>query len=572
MTVSALVLSGEEPAPEALEATGPGERRPRRRRLAVHLAAYAMILMALAPFMHLDTAWSVDEGLYVYQVRALQQGDWKLEYWAESIDPDGRWFPLKNHQPGEGGFFPYIKSPAYPLLLWAVTTAVGDFGLHLLPLLGALGAAAAAWLLAAQVDRRAAPFAFWIAAAGPVVVNAYAIWAHAPSAAVAGLTAYAAIRALRAGISAPRLVGLCAGVALGVLLRTEGLLFAAAVTATLGALGGIRLLTRAPDALRSILLAAVTGTTGLLVNALEHRWVVSIIDHSVTNDYVRGDALPYLDGRLQGAKHVLWNESYFFTNNANLKVAVVAALVAGLALRLGSRRAEVVAAGAMFVASATLLVYLFRVPLDTVPGIIPAWPAAIFGLLLLRWRDATQVERVLAATVLLALLATLATQYTFGGGFEWGARYLSPLFPLVAALAALAFTRRFQRSAAMTRRHLAFFLVLLALVPAAGGLIAQARLRGGVDRWIEVAENGPQVVITSNEWRAQGAYRTFPERQWLHVELPEIPVALERLAEAGYPGVTVLEPLSDWATEPSSVPDGYQVQRDLGSAVVLTRS
>jgi hypothetical protein len=546
------------------------------RLLRVHLAVFALALISLAPFMRVNTAWTVDEGLYSYQVRALQQGDWKIDYWAAPIDPDGRWFPLKRHEKGRDSYFPYVKSPAYPLLMWAATRVVGDsIGLHLFPILGALGAAAAAWLLASLVDRRAAPFAFWIAALGPVVINAYVIWAHAPSAAVAGLTAYAATRALRGGITATRVAGLCIGIASGVLLRSEGLLFAAALAAALGALGALRLLARAPNAARAVWLAATAGTTALTVNALEHRWVVSIVGHIFSNDYVRNDGLPYWEGKILGARHILLDVSYLETGTlltiVELVMTVVVTVATARALSRSEFRAHVVASVAMFMVAA-LLVVRFLGPSDTVPGIIPAWPIAIIGLILFKWRLANQVERVLAGVIVLELLATLATQYPEGGGFEWGARYLSPLYPLIAALAALALYRTIQGSSISARRHLVPLMVLLTLIPAAGGLRAQTSLRSKVDQWIQIVEGAPGVVITTDEWLAQGAFRTYPAHEWLHVQSPEIPTALTRLGEAGYKDVIVLEPLSAWSTETLHPPGGYRVRRDLGPAVYLTHS
>ena len=78
------------------------------------------------------------------------------------------------------------------------------FGLHLLNLLGVVGAAVAAWLLAGELDPRLRRPAFWLAAGGPVLVNGFLVWAHAPSAALAGLALVAAARIVRRGITPGR--------------------------------------------------------------------------------------------------------------------------------------------------------------------------------------------------------------------------------------------------------------------------------------------------------------------------------------------------------------------------------
>jgi hypothetical protein len=548
-------------------------RHQRFRRLRLHLAVYALILIAIAPFMRLNAPWNVDEGLYVYQVRALQQGDWDLHYWAESIDPDGRWFPLRNHEVSGDSYFPYVKSPTYPMLMWNATRVAGDsVGLHLLPVLGALGAAAAAWLLASQLDRRTAPIAFWVAALGPVVVNAYVVWAHNLSSAVAGLTAYAAIRGLRGGNMATCLVGLSAGAAFGVLLRTEGLLFAAALAVALGLVGATRVLKRMPNVGRPIWLAAAAATTALTVYRLENRWITSIVGHSASEPVRGGDGAPYWQGRLEGAQHILFDSTYQFPGSRFSLMAmgaVVATLIAGLALRGRTPRTQAVGLGATFAAVTAFMVRFAGLTADTAPGIIVAWPIAILGLMLFQWRTTVPVERVLAGIVILEVLATLATQYAYGGGKEWGARYLSPLYPLMAALAAVALFRTTQLSSPTARRRLVGGMVLLGLIPAVGGVWAVRNYRAVSDQPIRKIDGAPGVMVSSEQWAAQRGFRTYPAHEWLHVPVSEIPTVLDRLGPAGHRDVIVFEPLDAWTTDPKHPGGGYQVRRDLGSVVLL---
>ena len=541
----------------------------------MHVAIYALILVGLAPFMRLDTPWSVDEGLYVYQVRALQEGGWELDYWAKDIDPAGRWFPLTNHTRAGDSYFPYVRSPMFPLALWIGTEILGDAaGLHALGILGASGAAAAAWLLASRINPRAAPAAFWITALGPVLLYGYAVWAHAPSSAAAGLAVYAAFVALDRGITARSAISLGVGVAAGVLLRTEGLLLGMALAASLGAVAGWRILRRMAGAALALGLGVAAGGTTVVVNALESRWVTSIVPAGAGNDYVRGDELAYWNSKMQGAKHILLDGRYLTSSSiavATALVVTVAVVTAGVAVRRRSLPDGLGAVG-LIAAVAALVIRFAAEPYDTIPGVFPAWPMAVFGLLLVSWRRGTLKERILVGIIALETLATLATQYTEGGGFEWGARYLSPLYPLAGALAAAALVRTISNFPSARRRQMIPLLVALALVPAIGGVRATTKLRARYDGAVRPVEAGRGVVITNEDFLAQVAYRSYPEYRWLRVQSPEIPIALERLAAAGYRDVIVLQPLDAWNRDGGSIPGGYRVLRDGGQKVYLTHN
>jgi hypothetical protein len=409
-----------------------------------------------------------------------------------------------------------------------------------------------------------------------VVVNAYAVWAHALSAGVAGLTAYVAIRALRDGITAGRVFCLALGIGTGVLLRSEGLLFAAALAAVIGLVGAIRLAGRHPRALTGVVLAGLIAVAALGANRLEGRWVSSFAGHAnAKSDYVSGGDTPYLAGRIEGASHVLADVNYFEGRGDPLTpvktlLTVTATLLAGMALSRRSRQAGMMAMAALGVV-VILLGLRFLGPPDTAPGIIAAWPVAIVGLLLFKWRAATQTERLLIGIVGLEVFATLTTQYPEGGAIEWGARYLSPLYPLIAALAALSLYRNFRETASDSRwRVVRPALALLAILAAGAGLYGQAGVRKHLDRpldRIEVAE-GP--VVTSDEWFAQVGYRTYPDHEWLHVPESEIPTALTKLAAAGYKDLIVFQPLNRLTGDPSHIPGGYQLRRDLRSVLHLT--
>ena len=450
-------------------------------------------------------------------------------------------------------------------------------GLHLLPLAGALLTAIAAWLLAALADRRAAPYAFWIAALGPVVVNAYAVWAHALSAGVAGLTAYVAVCALRERATVLRVFCLGFGAASGVLLRSEGLLFAAALAAVFGTVGAIRLVRRSPGTIVALSLAGVIGLSAVGASRLEHQWVTSITGQAKNKaDYVLAGDAPYLAGKVDGAIHVLADTNYYEGRGEPISalktlLTLMATFLVGLALARRSRTAGTLGLAALGIVIG-LLGLRFLGPPDTAPGIIAAWPIAVIGLLLFKWRAATTVERILLGVIALEVLATLATQYPEGGAIEWGARYLSPLYPLIAALAALSWSRTVADTASEVRWQIVRpALVLLTVLAAGAGLYGMAGFRGSMDRFIDPIEAGSGPVITRDEWFAQVGYRTFPDHEWLHVPESEIPSALTMLAAEGYKDVIVYEPLARLTDDPARIPGGYEVRRDMRRLLYLSQ-
>ena len=185
----------------------------------MHVVALAALIVAIAPFLHLQTGWVGDEGAYALQVRALQQGGWEYDYGAQVIDPKGSWFPLPTGEGFDyrfgGRFYSYAKHPTYSILQRIAVGVIGDgYGFHLLSMVGTVLCAVAAWLLADEIAGRARAASFWLAATGPVMFNAYVQWGHALSAGVAGLSLVVACRLVRPRFDLWSVGALFAGVAI----------------------------------------------------------------------------------------------------------------------------------------------------------------------------------------------------------------------------------------------------------------------------------------------------------------------------------------------------------------------
>ena len=240
-------------------------RRAWRVPLWVHALAYAVVLVVLVPLMKPDASFSNDEGAYATQAGALREGRWAYPYEAVSADPELRYFPIivSTRRDATTDVLTYPAHPAYPRGLAVLTEVVGETGgLHIPALVGVWLAAIAAWFVAEELAPGSGRIAFWLVATGPLLVNAYVIWAHAPSAAIAGFTALAALRTLRLGPSVPRLAAVATGAAAGVLLRSEAVLFA-------GAMAVVLLLGAGRPRVRSALIAAVPATAGAVSRLAE---------------------------------------------------------------------------------------------------------------------------------------------------------------------------------------------------------------------------------------------------------------------------------------------------------------
>lgn len=544
------------PNGDARPAAGTGSRvRLWLAPLWAHVALLAVVPAMLYPLMSPSSAYTSDEGAYALQERSLEQGSWAYDYRAAPLDPEGRAFPIILSDQGESGYFPYVRHPAYPLLLRASTAVAGPvLGLHLPALLGLIGTAVAAWLLAGQLDPRLRRPAFWLAAGGPVLVNGFLLWAHAPSAALAGFALVGAAIVARSGPSRWTLAAVAAALAGGVLLRSEGLLFAAALIVTLGAL-----VYRREGLRRAAVTLAVAGIPPLAAALLEREWVGSIIGapHETLASRSGSGSSSFLAGRLGGAWHVLM-QGHFVDPAAGLPLLLALALVTGLgavALRRWGPSSLGKLALAIGLAAGFVVFRFLGHPADPVTGLFPAWPLAALGLLLFRWRGAGPVAHVIGGTSALCAAAVLATQYPEGGGVEWGGRFLSPLLVPIAVLAVAGLVRALDAVPDSGRRPATALLVALGLVSATFAVASVGDLRDGQDHLVAAISRHPATVtVTTRPSLPRLSWRSDARMAWMLTDEAGLPALLGDLRRAGVADVAVLTatdvPHSDLAAYP----------------------
>jgi hypothetical protein len=534
--------------------------------LAVHLLAYVVLLVALMAVGPIGS-WTSDDGTYAIQAMTLERtGGWELQHPLEEADPTGAHFSFQGFEQGVEGWYLYVKHPAWIMVLSVAYRLGGPAGLFVPCLLGAVGAAAAAWCVAGLGGRRLSIPAFWLVGLGPIGAQSTALWAHAPSAALAGWATYAAVAIVHRGPSLRRAAGLTVALSAGVLVRSEVPIFAIALLAALGGYGWLRRGEgRSKGMLRAVALPCFAVTAVVMA---ELRWVAIVAPGAASGLTPRSDNEPigWVAGRIHGAASSLLL-SWLEPGSVLLGLAGVALLVlAGRSLfqestgqPSGSAEADgavgegapphrmpspgmMLAAGGLMVLAVHNVIYL-RLP---IAGLAPAWPLAVVGLAAWRWTAAPAAERVMAVAAGLFSLAVLATQYAAGGGLDWGGRFFACLAVPLAVLAVGAFDRLSAArvgSGRPVRRPVLIAAVVLGLVlPAGAAVVTTESLRhthaGIADR---VVATDATAVVSLVPAINRLSWRTAPEIRWVTaVDAEDVRVVLDDLARLGERRVLVL--------------------------------
>jgi hypothetical protein len=508
--------------------------------LAIHTLVYALILVALVPFARLDAPFISDEGAYGLQVRSLEAGSWEYPYPGEAYDPEGRYFPITHSTRSDRGWFTYIRHPLYPVLLWVSVKIIGErFGFHVFSLTGAVVVAVAAWLLAGELDRRASRLAFWIAALGPALVNGFIMWAHTLSAAVSGLAGVVALRVLRRGHAGPVAVTLVWGLlVLGGLVRSEGLLFAGVLAIVFGTYS-LRSGRSAERRVAAAALMAVTCAAG--VDAMWRRMIAGVpVPEFDRASWTVRDRLSSFRVGLVGA-------SYFDYRAGALSVLAIVAVSVGVwAERRSLPRAHSGLFWGTAVASGLWLARVILAPGDPMFGLVTAWPVVLCGVGLPCRRIVNGAFRALLLVTVMFASAVLGAQYSLGGGFEWGARFLSPAQAPIAALVAVAVFTYVSKNGYRWGFGPAFAALLV--IPAVLGMVVLRTTRDRAsERISQVTKAGSSVIVTAHPHLARAAWRNQRVAWLLGDNTNDLKDVLSRLNQFAVTSVTVYTPfrLSD---------------------------
>ncbi len=466
---------------------------PARPRLGPHLLALALVLGGLWALSPATRPWTSDDGAYAHAVFLLDEGSWSETRPDLDLLADPTEYPLANAEvDAEGRAFPYVRHPLWVVLLRATSGILGaQVGFLVVNVAAMLATAAVAWALARRWGSDRPALALWTTATAPVLVSTFALWAHAPAAALGGAAVLALDRLARRR-SPVAAVGLGLALAGLALVRTEGVLFAGA------ALLGLAVVCwrRAGGWSRAVDLVVAGGLVGLAVVG-ERLLIGAIAGSGRASTGPEQVASSWLAGRVSSAWRTIGSSAggQAGVGVELVGVLAVAALVAGLVLLARGDRPDRVRV--LLVAGVALVALRWAAgPRTLVPGLLPAWPAMVAGLVCwaLAARRSDPVERLVVGVGGGFLIALLTVQYVAGGGIEWGARYLAPLTVPLAVLAARGFDRAAPDPA--RRRPLAIAVVGVGVLLVAQGLVGTTLLRGSNhDRIVAARAAEADVVV-----------------------------------------------------------------------------
>jgi len=533
-------------------------------RLGLHSAVLLFALVLLACLAGPRTSISSDEGAAIHQAVLLQRGGWLLSPTLPELDPELVRQPFLRADAGPKGRAPYAKHPAYPLLLQKVIRAWGLNAMLVPGVLGTWVAAVAAALLARALRPGVALPALWVVGLGsPLTVDSQLVLAHAPaagSAAVAALAAGVVLAPDRFGrlatgrwpaqaqAAAISLASVAAGATAA--LRGEGVLLVGGLA--LGALCcGSKLRRSVPLAVA--LLAGAAAARVIEIAAISS--ILGAAPATVTSAPVgSGDPL----GERIEAFHASWLDvSYDGHRSAALLGGAMGALVlAVLAARMRVRPPLILG-----IAGSALLSTLGWLGLgDTglVPGLLPATPWLLAALVSIRSWLKKGLTRFLAVASLAAASAILATQYSFGGGVEWGGRFYAVVLPVVAPLAIGVLWPASPRwwtagaAPALAAVGASALVSLGGLMAVRSGHEASAALGREVAAAARAAPPGRPgdpdqraVVVGAQRLWPQLLWPVFDDHRWVTAEPPGLPCTLFGLRAGGFDRLVLLGPEPD---------------------------
>jgi hypothetical protein len=505
-----------------------------------HLLGLSIILLLLVPVVGTSHSFLADEGAAIIQAKSLAAGHgWIVPGPLPGVDPTGAWYPVVNAEHGQRGFAPLAKHPLYPVLAATADRLGGVTAIILLSLAGTVAAAGLAAALAGRMDRSLVRPTLWVVGlASPMLFDGFLAMAHTLGAALATaalLAAVVAVQDRRPGF-APLVAPAVAG---AVLLRSEALLFAAAL--------GLVLCVVALRREYRVSAAAVAGATlvaAVGARLVERVWIAQITGGAVAATSVGVPAAggSFARGRVDGFLMTWLNPAYGGSMALRLSLLLMVLATGWCAFRARAYpedRAGILGSAALAAGAAVAAAVME--PANVVPGLVVAFPLATAGVLSLRRPVFHLIGPVIvAATAVLYALAVLATQYAGGGGGEWGGRYFALLIPGAVPLLLAALRLQSRALPLLVGRALAGALIVCSLAlttMAIGGLRTSHQVGGRIEARVEAAgrDTGDiqPVVVTTWIGGPRQLWPTFADHRWLFVPQTDLAAAAGRLRATG---------------------------------------
>ncbi|MFZ6002397.1 MAG: hypothetical protein ACOYXM_00545 [Actinomycetota bacterium] len=512
---------------------------------AALLAIYVALSLCMDPGGYLGT----DTGAKVATLEAMDRSGSArpdVGYWAEQWDPVGEVHPLYQSKRLDDGS--WVAVTTLPMLEAALPLyAVGGYrAALLLPMLGAIGCAAAARALARRLGHPDGWLVFWVVGLGsPLALYAIDFWEHSLGAA-AVLTAVVLLLDVverRASWWQPIVAGLLLGGAAA--LRTEAIVYALTAVGTVTTLMALRW----RELTRSITVGAA-AVAGFGVAWAANRALEIYVGGASRTQRATGaatsatrDAAGRAGDRLNEGLVTLLGMKGDTASSWVIGIGVVGALL--MAVR-ADRKGDALMTKLSFVLAGA--VYLAAVLTDFafIPGLIPAFPLALaaFGV---RRR---QAHAIVLSIATIALPIVWAFQFVGGAGPQWGGRYTLSSSLLLGVLGIVALS-----IASPTLRR--GFIGLSSVLAVTGIVWVGVRTRSVDELFDDLGSVEADVLIMRDAFLLREGGPILLDRHWLtSAGEDQFARAIEVAVASGARVVAVVEP-GGASAPPSVIPTGW---------------
>lgn len=547
----------------------PSTRRPAALIAGItgwHAPALLLVLFAFFPLVVVDSVWSADIGVRLYQAKALlTTGLWDVAHPLPRADPEGLYFPIHLSSATDNNFR-YIPLPKHPALVW-LTAALYRLGggsdghaLSSIVAIQTVSTFAAALGTSRLIGRirpsLVVPTLWFTGLLSPLFFDAYLGYAHSLAAA---FVVWAAVLTLQFTDPLPlgtssdgiHLVTATFLLALACLVRTEASLLGLATAGGLVVAGWSR-----TDRGRWIFAAVAFALTTASATVTDR--LLGPPTTGLANPGHAVDVWGGLTGRLEGMQQTLLMPGH---NTSDVLVLIAAALVLAAGFLVGRGRGERPIAEVLLIMAATAIMGRLATgqPL-LVFGLFMAFPLLLVGLVRgvgSFWT--TSESRFCMTTFVLFFGAVIMTQYRFGGVAEWGGRYFAAGLPFGIVPAVLGLGNALAPLPERRSRSIAALAVVPALLLNLGGLhslrnsrlstaamvdeiseaMATIRLRGAATGdtsvVVDVApgEDDRPVVVTTVPPIGRLSWSEVDNGRWLLVDDGELGPTARRLSDLG---------------------------------------
>lgn len=486
---------------------GTGTALPRLglSELAGHAVLALAMLVALTAWVGTAGYFIVDEAALYGQLEALDRGDWVIPVPAPPSGGGGEHVPMALSHVTDDGWAPFAKHPVHVGLAHVAESLAGRFGVRMLSVLGTVAAAVVTASLCRS--RAQAVVAFWLTAAlSPLVFYSQLVLAHTIGAAVAGLLALVTVVRRPSPWTAIAALSLAC---IGSMFRNEFLLLGFAFAAVLAAralrrkLGGWEYAT-----------AGACAAGSLSAWLLEPQVVSRLIGAEVAATRRPAQAGSSISELGAGAARSLFDLT-LDTGGLLQPLSLVMSVVLGFAALVLVRHwpDERAVTGALAVGAVAAAAIHLLEP-HVIRGIVFAFPPVLL-LSVLRRRDAVATHVWLLAVAGLFAVAVFATQYTLGGGPEWGWRYFIVAVPLLSPALATSITMFWLRRDPSANLAVSGFLLAAALI-VLSGLMAQRQTVAETANFLHrteqvVTETGARKVVFTDNFFGRFNHRLSTE-------------------------------------------------------------